>query len=127
VLNVLRSVPLDMGVTVTKIESGAVSGRLHLEGTANCSTPSFGQVRLSLSQRVGSEVADGSRSVWVKPCRTVDRTWSADISSRTGVAFQAGSAMLTVNGTAYNGFEQFQLPTKNSIVTVVNNPNGRSN
>lgn len=95
-LNVFRGAPPPGGeIAITTAESGGVSGRLIVSGTAHCDTQSVFAVWVIASQRVGANVASGDGGSFEQPCWPgQENTWRVRIDSFTGWAFQPGSPVM---------------------------------
>jgi hypothetical protein len=109
-------------VEITSVESGAVSGRLFVNGTVECQTPSEVGVFVSVSQRVGDNVARGegrrSRQCDSDPA-TDPQAWTVRIDSTTGWAFQPGEASVSMSARLWDGISSLRginLGTTNQVV-----------
>jgi hypothetical protein len=120
VLNTFRPAAAGVTTTVDSVETGAISGRLLVHGTAQCTTPSELVLELSASQRVaaGANVARGDGSA-IGLCAREESTWTATVDSQTGWAFQPGLTSVTLGGFVYDGFDGVQVGpwTDNFVVT----------
>jgi hypothetical protein len=125
VVRLYRPRPAGVDVAVTGVESGAVSGRLFVEGTLTCSTPSLGPVEVYVSQRVGTVVARGGGYAVVDECTLTPSTWRARVDSETAHAFQPGRVAVDLTAYSVDGFttvtEQMSM-----VEDVADNPNARS-
>jgi hypothetical protein len=113
-------------MTVTTVETGGVSGRLFVEGTVTCNTPSEVFFEVSASQRVGADgVASGTGFGFDDYCRRRASNWRVSIDSTTGRAFQPGVAAITVGAFSSDGFASAQ-ETRTFNATVTTDPNART-
>ena len=123
VLNVFQqSVPPSVSVTVEKVESGAVSGRLLVSGTLTCGTDSVADTYLQVSQRVGDGVArseDGTYNVLCTPGEPAP--WQLRLDSYTGWAFQPGPVLLDLAAQSDDGFSRARYEEE-LIRDAVDNP-----
>jgi hypothetical protein len=124
VLTLYRPRPATTSATLGTAETGGVSGRLFLTGTVQCGTPSIADVFVVVSQRVGTSVARGSGLVELPLCGATARSWTIQIDSDTGVAFQEGVASVTVHVDSGDGFD-FASSEQTENVTVTTDPNAR--
>ena len=122
VLRLYQPRPAGTSATVDSVQTGAVSGRIYASGTVRCNTPSYASVYVSVSQRVGTMVARGSGGAEIAACLGTSRSWSMQIDSDTAVAFQEGTASVTVESYAGDGFEYVSF-TETTNETVGSNPN----
>ena len=122
VLNVYRPAPAGVSTTVTAAQTGAVSGRLFVDGAIECSTLSGAFVQVAASQRVGDNVARGEGSVLLDSCDSAGGEWSVAIDTSTGWAFQTGLASLTVTTQAFDGFNLAEQGPETSNFPVVGDP-----
>jgi hypothetical protein len=107
VLNTFLPTPAGVETTIESVESGAISGRLLIHGTAQCTTPSELELDVSASQRVGggTNVASGEGFGDVI-CGADESPWTAKVDSQTGWAFQpTGKTSVTVDSFVYDGFD----------------------
>jgi hypothetical protein len=126
VLNIYRPRPAGITATVSSVETGATSGRLYVDGTVQCSTPSYAEVNLRVSQRLASgAVARASDTVFPGDCGAGpgDATWSLSLDSETGWAFAPGTATVTMDGFAYDGFRTAFIPEQTFNAAVGTDPN----
>jgi hypothetical protein len=124
VLSLYRPEPVGLSVSVDSVESGGISGRLLVNGTVDCPTPSLVGMRLRASQRLDDVVARGSVRFEIDGCRSGGTTWQARINSRTGWAFRPGSVILDADTFVLDGFA-FDESTFETTATVVENPTAR--
>jgi hypothetical protein len=124
VLTLYRPRPATTSATLGTAETGGVSGRLFLTGTVQCGTPSIADVFVVVSQRVGTSVARGSGFVELPLCGATARSWTIQVDSDTGVAFQEGVASVTVHVDSGDGFD-FASSEQTENVTVTTDPNAR--
>ncbi len=124
VLNATAPAPAGITAGVTKVETGAVSGRLLVTGTVHCNTLSETELDLSASQRVGAgaNVARGD-SFTVQTCGPQDSSWTMSVDSQSGWAFQVGTAFLSLSGFAFDGFRFADLAPQTGTFPVTGNPN----
>jgi hypothetical protein len=127
VLNTFRPAAAGVTATIESVETGAVSGRLLVHGTARCNTPSELRLELSASQRVaaGANVARGHRFS-SRTCGTQVRAWTAVVDSQTGWAFQPGPVSVTFRGSAFDGFESVQFGPRTSNFVATDNATARA-
>lgn len=119
----------DATVTIESAEAGGVSGRLHVRGTATCTTPSQLWVGAVASQRVESTdgddgVARGFGSDRVRGCWDEPARWHLRVDSETGLAFQPGAASLGLRIRGWDGIRSY-LRHQQVNVTVGVDPDGR--
>jgi hypothetical protein len=114
--------PVASTVTLGSVETGVVSARIFASGTVRCATPSLVHASVTVSQRVGTSVARGTAETLVPSCDSKVRPWSVKVDSGTGVAFQEGSAALTLSSITWDGFNVTRKE-RTAIVTVGSNPN----
>jgi hypothetical protein len=124
VLTLYRGAPVAMSLSVDSVESGAVSGRLLVNGTVECATPSLVTTLVRASQRNGDTVARGTARVEVDGCTSEGTTWQARVDSRTGWAFRPGTVFLEAEAFVFDGFG-FDDPVFDTTATVVDNPTAR--
>jgi hypothetical protein len=122
VVTLYRPRPADVSVTIESVETGDVSGRLFVNGTAACDTPSALFIDVLASQRLGDRVARGGNFGQVDNCRAGGSPWSVAIDSDTGWAFQAGTAALTTSTSGGDGFS-FVSNEQTVNMPVGTNPN----
>jgi hypothetical protein len=126
VLTLYRPRPAAISMTVDTVETGGISGRLFVEGTVSCNTPSEVEFDVSASQRVGTDgVANGNGFAFNDYCRRQPATWRVPIDSNTGKAFQPGTVALTIGTFSTDGFSSTSETTTRNA-TVTNNPNTRT-
>jgi hypothetical protein len=125
VLTLYRPVgPADVSITLDTVESGGTSGRLLLTGTATCATPSYVEMEVTVSQRVGDAVARGWDFPWMNACTDEPAEWQGAIDSDTGWAFQEGMAVVELRAYSTDGFD-FATDELNDSFEVTDNPAGR--
>ena len=90
-------------LTVEGARSGEISGRLFVDGTIACHTPSEARLRVTVSQRVGDAVARGTTTRRLRSCDDGVRDWTAGIDSETGWAFGPGPVSVEVRASVYDG------------------------
>jgi hypothetical protein len=126
VLTFYRPRPASVSMTVDTVETGGISGRLFVEGTVSCATPSEVAFEVSASQRVGTDgVANGDGFNSNDYCRRQPSTWRVPVDSNTGRAFQPGTVALTIGTFSSDGFSGTS-ETRTFNAPVTNNPNTRS-
>jgi hypothetical protein len=127
VLNTFLPAPAGLTAAVDSVQTGAVSGRLIVHGTARCPTPSELQVDLAASQRVGggANVASGGGSV-LGTCGPKAGRWTATVDSQTGWAFQTGRVSITLNGFADDGYAAATAGPETATSTVTASPDALS-
>ncbi len=127
VLNTFLPTATGLTASVVSVETGAISGRLLVHGTARCSTPSDLELELSASQRVGAgaNVASGE-GFTTGVCGRQASTWTATLDSFTGWAFQTGTTSVTLSGFASDGFGFAQMGPQTGNFVVTENPNARA-
>ncbi|QBR91567.1 hypothetical protein [Nocardioides euryhalodurans] len=111
-------------VVVDRATSGSVSGRLVVHGTVTCGTPSEVRMYGEASQRVDDNVARG-QSYRSRPCGTAPTRWQMGFDSQTGWAFRPGAVSITIRGRAWDGIVHRRLGLGSSVVTAVDDPDGR--
>lgn len=105
VLTLYRGGQPGVHTTVGSVETGEISGRLFVDGTTTCDTPSASEVEVTASQRVGEHVARGDGLVAMDGCGAEATAWRMAIDTETGWAFQQGKASLHVASRTDDGFE----------------------
>lgn len=127
VLNTFTPAAADATVKIEKVETGRISGRLLLEGTIRCNSPSEFEVDLSASQRVasGSNVARGDGFAF-GICGNEESRWTSTVDSASGWAFQTGTVVVSLNGFADDGFSFVQIEPQSDKFNVGENPNALS-
>jgi hypothetical protein len=90
--------------TLDSVESGGVSGRLFLNGTVSCATPSVVFLSAEASQRVGEAVARGFGEVAVENCTQQSSPWRLRVDSDTGWAFRPGTVSIDLFSAGVDGF-----------------------
>lgn len=125
VLTLYRPRSAAVTMTVDRVETGRISGRLFVEGTVRCNTPSDVSFEVNASQRVGTDgVASGTGGGLNDYCRRRASHWVVPIDSSTGRAFQPGTVALTIGTFSTDGFATTnERTTLNATVTT--NPNTR--
>lgn len=103
VLTVGQVEPPGATMTVTGARSGAVSGRLFVDGTITCNTPSEVFLRVVASQRVDDAVARGTGFRLIRSCDEGSSDWTVRIDSETGWAFAPGPVQVVVRGRVWDG------------------------
>ena len=126
VLNTFTPAAADARVTIDKVETGRISGRLLFSGTIRCSSPSEFEIDLSASQRVadGSNVARGDGFAF-GICNQ-DTKWTSTVDSASGWAFQTGTVAVNLNGFADDGFSFALIEPQSDNFNVGENPNALS-
>jgi hypothetical protein len=127
VLNTFRPAPAGVTATVERVETGAISGRLFVQGSARCTTPSELELDVSASQRVpagGANVARGDGSM-IGICGREKSTWTATVDSETGWAFQPAPISVSLGGFAYDGFNGALVEPKMSNFVATSDPTAR--
>ena len=122
VLTLYRPRPAATSMSLGPVTTGAVSGRIFASGTVRCDTPSVAAVTVTVSQRVGTQVARGSGVSEMPLCSSAGRSWDVQVDSETGVAFQEGLASVTVRVDSLDGFA-FAEQERTANVTVGSSPN----
>jgi hypothetical protein len=128
VLNTFLPAPAGLTATVDRVQTGAVSGRLIVHGTARCTTPSELEVDLVASQRVGgggANVASGGGSV-LGTCGPKAGRWTATLDSQTGWAFQARPISVTLDAFANDGYAAATVGPETATFPVTTSPNALS-
>ena len=110
--------------TIEDVETGTVSGRLLVQGTSRCATPSELQLSVTANQRVGPNVARGE-GFFSGVCGPTTSPWTAVVDSQTGWAFQAGSAVVTWGGFAGDAFDFVRVGPETRTFTVTERPDAR--
>jgi len=105
VLTLYRGGRPGVHTTVGSVETGEISGRLFVNGTTTCDTPSASAVEVTASQRVGDHVARGTGFVEMDGCGAEATAWRVTIDTETGWAFQQGKASLQAGSFTDDGFE----------------------
>jgi hypothetical protein len=124
VLNIYRPRATRASTTVATAGSGAVSGRVFVDGRIRCNTPSVAQLEVSVSQRVGRRAVAQGTGFLELDCGAARRraSWTARIDSATGWAFQPGTAAVTVISQSFDGF-RFTLDEQTANMSVGTDPN----
>lgn len=117
VLNVVSSGPLTASMALSEVTTGSASGRAYVSGTRKCSRPAAMWIGATLSQRLGQQVARGSREIFVPFCRW-DAPFVVPVDSETALAFQSGPAVVTLTAAARDGFSGISLPTIEKVVEI---------
>jgi hypothetical protein len=128
VLSTFRPVAAGLRTTITAVETGAVSGRLLVHGTARCTTPSELDVSLVVSQRVGAggaNVASGE-GAFTGICGRRTSRWAATVDSSTGWAFAPGRVSMTSDALASDGFEAVEVGPRTRTYVVTLNSGART-
>jgi len=127
VLNTFRPTPPRARVTIDSVETGGVSGRLLVHGTARCAVPSEVGLDLFASQRVaaGANVASGEASA-ASFCGPTATSWTATLDSGTGWAFQTGNISLERNGFVSDGVAGADFPAQTDTFVVTQNAAARA-
>ena len=121
-LNAYAPAPAGVTSTVATVATGAVSGRLFVDGTIACDTLAGAYLEVTASQRVGENVAHGEGFGLVDPCRPEGGEWSVALDSTTGWAFQPGLVSLTVSVQAFDGFNFVEQGPDTANYPVVEDP-----
>jgi hypothetical protein len=111
--------------TFGSVKTGEVSGRLFIDGTTTCDTPSASAVEVRASQRVGDHVARGDGLVEMDGCGAEATAWRLTIDTETGWAFQEGKASLHAASFTDDGFE-FASDQQTLTADVGSDPDARS-
>lgn len=98
-------------IVVTGARSGEVSGRLFVDGTITCLTPSEVFLRARASQRVDDAVARGTSFGRVRECGSEPTEWTLRVDSETGWAFQPGPVAVTMTGLVWDGISRARART----------------
>lgn len=121
-----RPAPAGGEVTVTTAETGGVSGRLILSGTAECNTPSGIYSEVAASQRLGANVARGSAAGFVVCVPGDENEWRLRVDSDTGWAFQPGSPVaIDLYRAIFDGFD-FDEERRDLTMTPTDDPVART-
>ena len=126
-LHAYRPAPAGGEVTLTTAETGGVSGRLILSGTADCDTPSGIYLETVASQRVGANIARGYSDKFVPACWPgEDNEWRMRVDSRTDWAFQPGSPVaISLSSWIGDGFSSVE-EQRDLTMTPTDDPNART-
>jgi hypothetical protein len=108
--------------TLRSVRTGAVSGRLFVDGRTVCSTPTTVAFTVQVSQRVDPGVARGGGFEFFPECRAAGGLWSFTLDSETGWAFRTGRAVVTVTSDWTDGFTA-DTETLTTRVRVGTDPN----
>jgi hypothetical protein len=130
VLTMYRGGTFSFTLSVDSAASGDVSGRAIVSGSVTCSLPGVVYPFVSISQRVGDNVARGSSGGDEDGeeglvCGRDETAWSLTIDSDTGWAFQPGPAVVTTRAWATDGFGWFEQTAEPTVVTLTSAPNAR--
>jgi len=111
-------------ITVEGARSGEISGRLFVDGTIACDTPSEARLEVTVSQRVGDAVARGTAYRRLRRCDDGVRDWTAGVDSETGWAFGPGPVSVRVNAYVYDGISS-ATATESASPVAVSDPDAR--
>jgi hypothetical protein len=126
VLNTFLPTATGLTASVVSVETGAISGRLLVRGTARCTTPSELELELSASQRVGGANVASGEGYSSDLCGRQSSNWTATLDSFTGWAFQPGTASVTLSAFASDGFGFADMEPHTDNYVVTGNPNARA-
>lgn len=90
-------------VEIVGARAGGISGRLLVDGTITCATPSEVRLRVVASQRVDDAVARGTGFRRIRSCDEESSDWTVRIDSETGWAFAPGPVSVAMRGSVYDG------------------------
>jgi hypothetical protein len=114
--------PPALVLDLTANGSGTVNrtnGVATVTGTVKCSSATTAHIYLSLSERVGRKSqAYGSNSLSIA-CGPTATTWSANVTSQTGVPFARGQAQFDVSVNAYDpNYGGIQSKSASTVVNL---------
>ena len=109
--------------TIDTVESGAISGRLYVNGTVSCDTPSVAFLSGIASQRVGEAVARGFGEESLGACTDEPSDFRMRIDSDTGWAFTPGNVSVQLFSAAVDGFAVAEDEQEDTF-PVTDDPNG---
>ena len=126
-LAVTRTVVTPRGhVTITKAETGGLSGDLLVSGTATCDTAAAVELSGYARQRVDPGVARGYFGDVVGFCTPGQETaWRTTVTSETGWAFQPGVRVLLEGSWSLNTGFRSSSETYRVVLTPTNDPDAR--
>jgi hypothetical protein len=104
-------------LAITSVEVGQVSGKLFVEGTVRCTTPSVAYLTVRVSQADGDHVASATGRRWFDACTNETLTWKMTVYP-SNWAFAPGPAAFDLQFDARDGWQEI-IPDPTLYPTIV--------